>query len=210
MLKIAHRGLSQHYPDNSKQAFVEAVKQGFDMLELDIQLCKNNNIVIFHDTYFLSKSIDQFTIEECQQYGMLSLEQLFSFVNTHKTKLFLDIKGSVEVSTYLVEVLLKHDVHFPNIYISGFDRNHLKILKYYNLPYKLGFTCETNYTIEDLEYLSKSIDFICMHWTALNQNNITYLQNNNIIVFSYSAKDYYILNYMKKYTLDGIISNFEF
>ena len=110
----------------------------------------------------------------------------------------------------MVEVLLKHDVHFPNIYISGFDRNHLKILKYYNLPYKLGFTCETNYTVEDLEYLSKSIDFICMHWTALNQDNITYLQKNNITVFSYSAKDYYILNYMKKYTLDGIISNFEF
>ena len=58
--------------------------------------------------------------------------------------------------------------------------------------------------------LSKSIDFICMHWTALNQRNITYLQNKSLKVFSYTAKDYYILNYMKKYSLDGIISNFIF
>lgn len=210
MLKIAHRGLSQHYPDNSKQAFIEAIRNGFDMLEVDIQLCKNNNIIIYHDTYFLSKSIDEFTLKECQQNGMMSLNNFFSFVDTTKTKIFLDIKGSAEISKHLVELLLQNNVYFPNIYISGFDRNHLNTLKSYDLPYKIGFTCEINYTIEDLEYLSKSIDFICMHWTALNQRNITYLQNKSLKVFSYTAKDYYILNYMKKYSLDGIISNFIF
>jgi glycerophosphoryl diester phosphodiesterase len=210
MLKIAHRGLSEHYPDNSKEAFIEAIKNGFDMLEVDIQLCKKNNIVIFHDTYFLSKAINEFTLEECQKYGMLSLNELLTFVDTKKIKLFLDIKGSAEISNYLVDLLLIHKVYFPNIYISGFDRNHIKLLKSHNLNYKIGFTCETNYTIEDLEYLSKSIDFICMHWTALNQENITYLQNKSLEVFSYTAKDYYILNYMKKYSLDGIISNFDF
>ena len=210
MLKIAHRGLSEHYPDNSKEAFIEAINKGFDMLEVDIQLCKKNNIVIFHDTYFLSKAINDFTLDECQKYGMLSLNELLKFVDTKKTKLFLDIKGSAEISKYLADLLLINKVYFPNIYISGFDRNHIKVLKSYNLPYKIGFTCETNYTIDDLEYLSKSIDFICMHWTALNQKNITYLQDKSLEVFSYTAKDYYILYYMKKYTLDGIISNFEF
>lgn len=210
MLKIAHRGLSHHYPDNSKEAFVEAINSGFDMLEMDIQLCKKNNIVIFHDTYFLSKSIDEFTLEECQKYGILSLNELFTFVDTKKIKLFLDIKGSTNICKYLVKLLLQHNVHFPNIYISGFDRNNLQLLKSYELPYKIGFTCQTNYTIEDLKYLSKSIDFICMHWTALNQRNIAYLQKKSLKVFSYTAEDYYILNYMKKYSLDGIVSNFDF
>lgn len=39
-LKIAHRGLSQGLKDNSKIAFEKAIEHNFDMIELDIQLCK--------------------------------------------------------------------------------------------------------------------------------------------------------------------------
>ena len=32
------------------EAFKQAIDSGFDMIELDIQLCKNNEIIIFHGT----------------------------------------------------------------------------------------------------------------------------------------------------------------
>ena len=38
-MKIAHRGYK--YIDNSILAFENAIKEGFDMIELDIQLCKS-------------------------------------------------------------------------------------------------------------------------------------------------------------------------
>ncbi len=36
--KIAHRGASGHYPENSRLAFEKAIAAGADMIELDCQL----------------------------------------------------------------------------------------------------------------------------------------------------------------------------
>ena len=74
MLKIAHRGLSATNPDNSIESFVCAVEAGFDMIELDIQLCKNNEIVVFHDRSLYGKMIEEYTLHELEEIGVISLK----------------------------------------------------------------------------------------------------------------------------------------
>ena len=59
MLKIAHRGYSKHYKENTLCAFNEAVNHKFDMIELDIQLCKSDHIVIYHDEHINDKMINR-------------------------------------------------------------------------------------------------------------------------------------------------------
>ena len=73
MLKIAHRGYSHVYGDNTKESFLQACRSDFDMIELDIQLCADKEIVIYHDTYFLSKLIKDYTLSECKKNGLLFL-----------------------------------------------------------------------------------------------------------------------------------------
>ena len=51
MLKLAHRGYTKQYEDNSLEAFQEALIHNFDMIELDIQLTKDDEIIIFHDQF---------------------------------------------------------------------------------------------------------------------------------------------------------------
>lgn len=46
---IAHRGFSRDYPENTMLAFKKAVEAGCDGIELDIQLTKDNELVIIHD-----------------------------------------------------------------------------------------------------------------------------------------------------------------
>ena len=67
MLKIAHRGYSAKYKDNSIDAFIGAIEEGFDMIELDIQLCKGDEIVIFHDTMIHDKEIIDMTLTELEE-----------------------------------------------------------------------------------------------------------------------------------------------
>jgi glycerophosphoryl diester phosphodiesterase len=47
--KIAHRGASGHYPENTRLAFVKAIEAGVDMIELDCQLSRDGHVVVFHD-----------------------------------------------------------------------------------------------------------------------------------------------------------------
>ena len=50
-IQIAHRGHSDFYKDNTINAFLDAFKNNFDMIELDIVLTKDNQIAVYHDIF---------------------------------------------------------------------------------------------------------------------------------------------------------------
>ena len=47
--KIAHRGASGKYPENTRLAFVKAIEAGVDMIEFDCQMTQDGHVVVFHD-----------------------------------------------------------------------------------------------------------------------------------------------------------------
>jgi glycerophosphoryl diester phosphodiesterase len=46
---IAHRGASAYYPENTIESFQGAIAMGADMVELDVQLSRDGEVVVFHD-----------------------------------------------------------------------------------------------------------------------------------------------------------------
>lgn len=44
-----HRGYKTNYPENTILSFVEALKLGVDMLEIDLNFTRDKEIVIIHD-----------------------------------------------------------------------------------------------------------------------------------------------------------------
>jgi glycerophosphoryl diester phosphodiesterase len=48
-IRVAHRGSSGSYPENTRIAVEKAIEAGVDMIELDCQLSKDGHIVVFHD-----------------------------------------------------------------------------------------------------------------------------------------------------------------
>ena len=49
ILNIGHRGFSGKFPENTLLSVSEAVKAGADIVEADLQLTKDNEVVLFHD-----------------------------------------------------------------------------------------------------------------------------------------------------------------
>ncbi|MEQ8422868.1 MAG: glycerophosphodiester phosphodiesterase family protein [Arenibacter algicola] len=45
----AHRGANETHPENTLAAFGEAIRLGAQMIELDVQMTKDNQLVIMHD-----------------------------------------------------------------------------------------------------------------------------------------------------------------
>jgi len=46
---IAHRGASAYFPENTLPSFEAAVELGADMVELDVQLSRDGEVIVFHD-----------------------------------------------------------------------------------------------------------------------------------------------------------------
>jgi glycerophosphoryl diester phosphodiesterase len=49
MIIIAHRGFSSRYPENTLPAIRAAIRLGVDMVEIDVQQTRDNELVVFHD-----------------------------------------------------------------------------------------------------------------------------------------------------------------
>lgn len=51
-MRLAHRGLAQVAPENTLGAFQGAVDQGYEGIEIDIQISKDGEIIVAHDSNF--------------------------------------------------------------------------------------------------------------------------------------------------------------
>ena len=210
MLRIAHRGHSEKHGDNNMQSFLAAQESGFDMIELDVQLCKTGEIVVFHDLYLNDKCIKDLTLSELRREKIITLQEFFEKVDIDKIKFFLDIKGSSEIILSLTKMLKGHftPAQLQRVYISGFGRHFVQPLKDANLPVKIGFTTENNFTPEQLVYLTKGLHFVCVHWVSLDVRSIKAMHELDIEVFSYTCKDDLSLQHMKSFSLDGIVTDY--
>ena len=69
MKYIAHRGYSLEYQDNSLEAISEALKRGYDGIEIDVQLCKTGEIILYHDIHIDTTFVKNMTYDDLSSVG---------------------------------------------------------------------------------------------------------------------------------------------
>lgn len=139
--KVAHRGASGDYPENTRLAFEKAIEAGADMIELDCQMTQDGHVVIFHDETLLRTARVRGTLrskrlDELQQLDVgkwfkpafkgqriLTLEEALEIV-AGKVDLCLEIKSfgaaapGIELKILFV---LSHYDYLDRTIISSFD-----------------------------------------------------------------------------------------
>ena len=105
IIEIAHRGNSELHKDNTIDSFISALDNDFDMIELDIQLCKSGEIIVYHNNYLDLELIKDLTFHQIINYNktIIKIEDLFETVDINFNKIYLDLKGDED----LIEPLLK-------------------------------------------------------------------------------------------------------
>ena len=211
MFKIAHRGYSEYYKDNTLEAFEQAVKHGFDMIEMDIQLDKNKELVIFHDLHIKDKWVKDMTLDEIQiiHPQILSLEQFFTQFDYQSIELYFDLKGSEDVVPQLLKYIQKSNINSSKIWFASFNIKHLELLRRNNSSHKLGFITGNILPHEMINELIQNYDlsFVCFDWNAFDQQCADFIRSHNILVFYYTVTSPSVLNLISSYKTDGIVSN---
>lgn len=144
-IRIAHRGASGNFPENSGIAFLKAIEAGVDMIELDCQLSRDGHVVVFHDdrlyrTAGVKGKIQEKTLEQLKKLDIgawrknsfkgqriLTLEEALGMV-AGKTDLCVEIKCYPDSQTGIeikLLFILSHYDYLDRTLIASFDYHSL-------------------------------------------------------------------------------------
>ncbi len=201
---VAHRGFSLKHKDNSVIAIREAVDRNYDGVEIDVQLCKSGELILYHDIYIDNSFVSDLTYKELKTKCVCSLPEVYNHVpELNNTLLIIDMKGNnIEICEALRLFFLERSTH--SVYFCSFNRNLIHNLPSYFLK---GATFETTFIENEYDFILRDLNAVVLHWTCLDEKLIEYCKKNNICVFTYTHKEDMELTYMLKYDVDGVITN---
>jgi glycerophosphoryl diester phosphodiesterase len=148
---IAHRGYSSRYPENTLSAIRAAVDAGADMVEIDVQLTKDNEIVVMHDqsvyrTTSGSGLVKDLTLEQIRALDagvkfdpkfagerVPTLEEALDAVHG-KAMLNIEVKnvGSEGARKHMAEriaALLASKNYAPHVQVMAFDADFMREMR---------------------------------------------------------------------------------
>ena len=194
MQLIAHRGLTNEYiKENTLEAFLNAVSNGYEGIELDVRLTKDNKIVILHDKLINRTSngkgnINNFTYKELSKYNFGTKETksklplLSTVIEKINNKIIIiELKEKIKLKD-LENILIKNITN--EYYICSFNKEYIDNIK--DIKHKKGLI---NY-IFNSNVNMKNYDFILVLESLFNKDIYYYLKENNIepIIYGTSNK----------------------
>lgn len=167
---IAHRGVfdNKSVPENSMLSFKNAIKYNYP-IELDVQLTKDNKLVVFHDDNLLRMTGYDKLLQEANysEIGNLKLlntnEKIPTFNEVLKlinNRVFLDIevKNTKRVKE-TCDLLMKELINYSNYSIKSFNPFIVRFIKKNYPSVRCGYLISSKYNKRIL-FLFKSNFFI--------------------------------------------------
>ncbi|MDO4271988.1 MAG: glycerophosphodiester phosphodiesterase, partial [Candidatus Saccharibacteria bacterium] len=173
-LVYAHRGASAYAPENTLPAFQKAIDMHADGIELDIQLTKDNQIVVIHDEWIDRTStgkgwVKDYTLEELRQFSynknfpelgtvtIPTMQEVFDLIKPTNLRIDIELKTGVVFYPKLEEMILamvKENGMEDRVEYSSF--NHYTCVKLHELnpDAYVGFLYMDG-TIDIVEYAKK-------------------------------------------------------
>lgn len=110
----AHRGASGYAPENTMEAFSEAVRRKADGIELDVQLTKDGEIVVIHDEKLERVSngtgwVKDYTLKELRK---LNFNKTFPEQGSARIPTLKEVYELMKKEDMLVNVELKTSIVF--------------------------------------------------------------------------------------------------
>ena len=230
---IAHRGASAYYPENTIASFQGAISMGADMVELDVQLTKDGEVVVFHDekisrcTNGKGRIADQ-TLIELQaldagswfdkKYQAAKIPSLMEVLILCRDKIAVNIEIKTEAVTESVaggieEKSLKiaeQSGMREHIVFSSFDPRAIKHLRQINSKAAVAVLFEKRHygsmLPSDIVELLGADVFNCSQ-NELSSKWITNLKLNNIPLNIYTVNDENKMKRLIKMGVNGIFTN---
>jgi len=227
---IAHRGLHDTvFPENSLGSFQAAIKNNFP-IEIDLQLTKDQKLVVFHD-YDLQrmcgypKKVIDCDLDFLTKLTLLktselvpSLKDTLNLVNG-QVPLLIEIKTE-SFNKKIIDVLVSELNDYQGLYaVQCFNPKMLHYLKK-RYPSIIRGILSCEFKLETFSFLKRIIlskmylnfwikpHFIAYQFQSLKKLNIKKYQNKNIVVLAWTLRSQDDTNKIKCYCQNIIFEGF--
>ncbi len=225
----AHRGASGEAPENTIDAFKKALEYQVDGIETDVQLTKDNVLVLIHDETIDRTTngkgfVKDYTYQQLLEFdasnGMEgfsgckipTLRELFDLVKDTDIILHLELKTSVlfyEGIEKEITTLVREYGYQKRVIYSSFNHITLQNITRQNVKNRVGFLLAAIY-IEPWNYVIKN-NGVAIHpsLTCIDTPNFMkccHMQNLKVNVWTVNTKEEIEKCIEKK--VDGIFTNY--
>ena len=222
-LIIAHRGASYYAIENSFEAYDLALAQGADYLEFDMQMTKDDVLVVEHDaipSYGDGRAIKDYLYAELQllkrknEFGISSILTLQEVLTKYPDKrLYIETKNrrnGVE-ATLLKELQLADRLNDDTIIIQSFSEKSLRLIRMQNSSLQLfqlfSEDATRELTAEKLRQVKQYANGIIVHQEAITKNLIEAAHDERLKVHVYTVNKPRAMKKLVKNGIDGIITD---
>ncbi|PLT28583.1 glycerophosphodiester phosphodiesterase [Peribacillus deserti] len=233
-LIIAHRGASGYCPENTLAAFNESLKMGTKYIELDIQLSRDGELVVIHDTTLERTTngkgyVKNWTYEDLsrldagswfnEQYKEERIQRLQDVlaryneaagfvIEIKKPALYQGIEE--KLADALSEITFQSDLLFP-VMVQSFDENSLKTFRSFAPDIPIGLLVKrqpAGISTKRMKRISQYAQFINPKINMVNRRLIKRIHSVGLGVFVWTVKDKKTAEKLRLYGVDGIITDF--
>lgn len=221
-LNIAHRGFSGQYPENTMLAFERAYEIGADGIELDVQLTKDGEVVIFHD-YTIHRmtgengSVQEMTLHKLQtltipdKQWIPTLDEYLSWVWDKNLFSLIELKSNGIESSGLEEKvvdLVRYWEVEDNVLLSSEYDNELVKIKELSPLIKCGLLVYPWNEAVMERAVKLSVECIHPDVNDMNEETFDFVRTQGFETKVWTVNDAEWLEWLVHLNVDAIITDF--
>lgn len=230
MKVIAHRGSSQVAPENTYPAIKRALQDQADGIEIDVQLSKDQQVVVIHDEWLNRTTNGQGFVyhstsaqlkkldagswfhKKYRKTQIPLLEEVLQWVQPYPIELHIELKNNLFPYQGIEEKVIKLVSKFQlehKVVISSFRRDSLELCKQISPTIRTGYLCWSTLAplLENKEWEDLRLYSIHPSISLVYQDEITQLQRMGLKIYPYVIERKFELQKCLRYGVEGIFTN---
>jgi len=235
---VAHRGASGYAPENTMAAIKKAITMGVDMIEIDVQLSKDNEVVLMHDltvdrTTNGKGKVRDLYLEEIKKLDagkwfssefsgekVPTLEEVIQAING-QCKLLIEVKHvkskKQEIENKIVQLINKYNAYNWCI-VQSFETQVIKNIQALDKSIECHKLVTMNISVLPLHidsriktgtiYKYKNVQSINPYFKMLNKRKVKKIHSYGQKVITWTVNEPEDMKRMIEMGVDGIITNY--
>jgi glycerophosphoryl diester phosphodiesterase len=235
---VAHRGASGYAPENTMAAIKKAITMGVDMIEIDVQLSKDNEVVLMHDltvdrTTNGKGKVRDLYLEEIKKLDagkwfsseflgekVPTLEEVIQAING-QCKLLIEVKRvkskKLEIENKIVQLINKYNAYNWCI-VQSFETQVIKNIQELDKSIECHKLVTMNISVLPLHidsriktgtiYKYKTVQSINPYFKMLNKRKVNKIHSRGQKIITWTVNEPEDMKRMIEMGVDGIITNY--